>query len=69
MINARRHRFVARSQKAHTVWSEPNKKGGYIIYAGIRGTDVKTIAGSATSALTLDYNMRKVKMKFGISVC
>ena len=70
MINAQRNssrkRFQNRSQ--HTVWAEPNKRGGYIIYAGIRGTESKTIAGGATCRDTLDYNIRKAKTKFGIKI-
>ena len=43
-----------------------NKQGGFILFAGIKGTDIKTYAGSATSRATLDYNMGKAKMKFGL---
>lgn len=52
----------------HTVWAESNKKGGYIIYCGIRGTDAKTIAGGATSRDTLEYNLRKAQYKFGLKL-
>lgn len=75
MINADRsntnrpkRRWVRRSEPTHTVWAESNKRGGYIIYAGIKGTDVKTYAGSATSKSTLDYNLRKAKTKFNLPV-
>ena len=75
MINANRsnttrpnRRWVKRSEPTHTVWAESNKRGGFIIYAGIKGTDVKTYAGSATSQATLDYNMRKAKTKFNLPV-
>ncbi len=57
-----------RSQGTHTVWSEPSPKGGYIIYAGIRGTDVKTYAGMAMSPTTLEYGIRKAKVKFNLPV-
>jgi len=56
------------NKPTHTVWAESNKKGGFILFAGIKGTDVKTYAGSATSRATLDYNMRKAKMKFGLPI-
>lgn len=75
MINANRsattrtkRRWVRRTEPTHTVWAESNKRGGYIIYAGIKGTDVKTYAGSAGSQATLDYNMRKAKTKFNLPV-
>ena len=74
MINENRsttrskRRWVKRDEPKYTVWAESNKKGGYIIYAGIKGTDVKTYAGSAMSRATLDYNLRKAKTKFNLSV-
>ena len=52
--------------KQCSVWAEANKRGGYTIYAGIKGTDVKTYAGGATSRATLDYNIRKAEVKFGL---
>ena len=68
--SARVQRLSAeRRNKSVQVWSEPKKGGkGYVIYAGIPGTDQKTYAGSAMSRTTLDYNMRKAKIKFGLSV-
>ena len=58
-----------RRKKTIQVWSEPKKGGkGYVIYAGVPGTDQKTYAGSAMSRATLDYNMRKAKVKFGLSI-
>lgn len=48
------------------VWAEPKRGGGYAIFCGVPGTDVKTFAGAAMSRDTLDYNIRKAKMKFGI---
>ena len=58
-----------RRQKKIQVWSEPKKGGkGYVIYAGKPGTDMKTYAGSAVSIATLEYNMRKAKVKFGIPI-
>ena len=58
-----------RRQKSIQVWSEPKKGGkGYVIYAGKPGTDMKTYAGRAVSIATLDYNMRKAKVKFGIPI-
>ena len=71
MINTnspRRERRRITDQPKHTVWAENNKKGGYIIYCGIRGTDAKTIVGGATSRDTLDYNMRKAKHKMGLKL-
>jgi len=60
--NISRRRFTEKNQ--HTVWAEPKKTGGYIIYAGVKGTDKVTIAGGAQSSATLDYNLRKAKAKF-----
>ena len=58
-----------RNKKSIQVWSEPKKGGkGYVIYAGVPGTDKKTYAGSAVSRATLDFNMRKAKVKFGLPI-
>ena len=58
-----------RNKKSIKVWSEPKKGGkGYVIYAGKPGTDMKTYAGSAVSISTLEYNMRKAKVKFGLPI-
>lgn len=64
-VNSRRR---ANIQNKNTVWAESNKKGGFIIYFGERGTDKKTIAGAAQSRETLEYNIRKAKHKFGIKL-
>lgn len=70
MINEQRRGRPIRKRLAakpeHSIWAESNKQGGFILFAGIKGTDIKTYAGSATSRATLDYNMRKAKMKFGL---
>ena len=68
MIQAKRTRKRATAKQTHQVWAEANKKGGYIIYAGVKGTDAVTIAGGATSRETLDYNLRKARHKFGLSI-
>lgn len=70
MITEQRRKLRKRLQNKpqYTVWHESNNQGGFIIFAGIRGTDVKTYAGSATSRATLDYNMRKARNKFKLSV-
>tara|TARA_S200000501_G_C20720604_1_gene698294 strand:+ start:131 stop:337 length:207 start_codon:yes stop_codon:yes gene_type:complete len=68
MIKAKRTRKRATAKQSHQVWAEANKKGGYIIYCGVKGTDAKTIAGGATSRETLDYNLRKARHKFGLSI-
>ena len=68
MIKARRTRKRATAKQSHQVWAEANKKGGYIIYCGIRGTDAKTIAGGASSRDTLDYNLRKAQNKFALKI-
>ena len=60
--NVSRRRFTEKNR--HSVWAEPKKSGGYIIYAGVKGTDQVTIAGGAQSSATLDYNLRKAKAKF-----
>ncbi len=70
--NNSRKSFVRRSREldkpAHSVWHEADRRGGFIIYAGVRGTGIRTYAGSATSSATLEYNMRKAKTKFGLSL-
>ena len=63
-----KRRWVKKNEPVHSVWAEQNKRGGYTIYAGIKGTDVKTYAGSAMSRATLDYNLRKAKTKFNLSI-
>ena len=67
-VQRRSFRKRVQDKPQHSVWYEANKRGGYTIFAGIKGTDVKTYAGSAMSRTTLDYNMRKAKMKFGLSI-
>tara|TARA_B000000557_G_scaffold262597_1_gene263738 strand:+ start:1568 stop:1795 length:228 start_codon:yes stop_codon:yes gene_type:complete len=65
----RKPRFMMKSSKSEQqiqVWAEAKKTGGYTIYCGIKGSDVKTYAGAAMSRETLEYNIRKAKMKFGI---
>ena len=52
----------------HSVWYEAKRGGGYVMYCGIKGADIKTYAGSAMSRTSLDYNLRKAKMKFGLPV-
>jgi hypothetical protein len=47
---------------------EKRRVSRYVIYCGIKGTDIKTYAGSAMTRTTLDYNLRKAKMKFGLPV-
>tara|TARA_B000000557_G_scaffold120980_1_gene98252 strand:+ start:2449 stop:2655 length:207 start_codon:yes stop_codon:yes gene_type:complete len=64
-VNSRRR---ANIKNKNTVWAEPNKKGGFIIYFGQKGTDIKTIAGAAQSRSTLEYNIRKAKVKNNIKV-
>jgi hypothetical protein len=51
-----------------SVWAEANKKGGFIIYMGIKGTDAKSIVGAAAYKETLEYNLRKAKFKHGIKL-
>ena len=62
-----RRSFITKSKNNTKVWSELNSRtGSYRIFCGIPGTDVKTYAGSATSRATLDYNIRKAEVKFGL---
>ena len=65
----RKPRFLRESSSTDQkiqVWAESKSGGGYTIYCGVKGTDVKTYAGGAMSRATLEYNIRKAKMKFGI---
>ena len=64
----RRQRRRVTDKPKHSVWAESNKKGGFIIYCGIKGTDAKTVAGAAASRDTLDYNIRKAKYRFGLKL-
>ena len=71
MINEQRSRtrskrFNRDNAPSHSVWAEGDKKGGFLIFAGVKGTDIKTYVGSARSRSTLDYNLRKAKTRFGI---
>ena len=71
MINEQRRGKVRKrlaNKPKHTVWYESDKEGGFLIFAGVPGTDVKTYAGSASSRDTLDYNIRKAKLKFGLPI-
>jgi hypothetical protein len=73
MINEKRKgsKFLRKrlaNKPQYSVWFESDKKGGFIIFAGVKGTDVRTYAGSATCRATLDYNMRKAKTKFNLPV-
>ena len=68
MINTnspRRTRRRVSDTSSISIWAEVNKKGGFIIYHGVKGTDTRTIVGGATSRETLEYNMRKAKHKYG----
>lgn len=61
--NSRRKRM--NQDKQVKVWAEQKPRGGgWIIYAGIPGTDSKTVAGAASSRSTLDYNLGKARRKF-----
>lgn len=65
MIGTRRTRKRVSDTSNISIWAEVNKKGGFIIYHGVKGTDTRTIVGGATSRETLEYNMRKAKHKYG----
>ena len=65
MIGSRRTRRRVSDTSNISIWAEANKKGGFIIYHGVKGTDTKTIVGGATTRDSLDYNMRKAKHKYG----
>lgn len=65
MIGTRRTRRRVSDTSSISIWAEVNKKGGFIIYHGVKGTDTRTIVGGATSRETLEYNMRKAKHKYG----
>ena len=65
MIGSRRVRKRATATSNISIWAEANKKGGFIIYHGVKGTDTKTIVGGATTRDSLEYNMRKAKHKYG----
>ncbi len=63
--NSRRRRVAERKNRSVDVWAERKPRGnGWIIYAGIRGTEQKTVAGAAQSQETLDYNLRKAQQRF-----
>ena len=57
----RRQRRRVTDKPQHSVWAESNKKGGFIIYCGIKGTDAKTVAGAAAGIATaLDHARGKL---------
>ena len=72
MITAQRSKSTRRRKteslnKSIEVWAEQKPRGyGWIIYAGVRGTESKTIAGAAASRDSLDYNLGKARRKFMI---
>lgn len=62
-----RRSFITKPKNNTKVWAELNSRtGGYRIFFGIPDSDVKTYAGGATSRATLDYNIRKAEVKFGL---
>ena len=62
-----RRSFITKPKNHNKVWAELNTRtGGYKIFFGVPGTDMKTYAGGATSRATLDYNLRKAEVKFGL---
>jgi len=65
MINTRRTRRRVSETSNITIWAEANKKGGFDIFHGVRGTDTKTRVGGAMTRENLEYNMRKAKHKYG----
>ena len=68
MISSRR-RISERKNKEVKVWAEQKPRGsGWIIYAGIPGTEQKTVAGAAQSQSSLDYNLRKAQRRFSCSI-
>ena len=53
------------SSRRVDVWAEKKKGGrGYVIYAGVYGTDIKTYAGSANTQNTLDYRLSIAQSKY-----
>ena len=61
-----RRSFITKTENIYQVETIRHRTGGYRIFFGIKGTDVKTYAGGATSRATLDYNIRKAEVKFGL---
>ena len=62
-----RRSFITKSKNNCKVWAELNKRtGGYRLFFGIPGTDVKTYAGSSTSRATLQMNIARAEVKFGL---
>ena len=61
----KRRRSSERKNSQVKVWAERKPRGsGYIIYAGIPGTEQKTVAGAAGCRNTLDFNLRKAQNRF-----
>tara|TARA_E500000331_G_C17131954_1_gene658643 strand:+ start:216 stop:443 length:228 start_codon:yes stop_codon:yes gene_type:complete len=58
-------RAAERLERSVQVWAEQKPRGsGWIIYAGIRGTESKTIAGAAASQDSLEDNLGRARRKF-----
>lgn len=68
MITTKRQRRRVTEAVNYSVWAEPTGDGRFVIYCGISGTEKKTIAGAANSRESLEYNIRKVKHKFGVKL-
>ena len=65
--NIARRREADRQKRSVQVWAEQKPRGsGWIIYAGIRGTGSKTIAGAAASRDSLEDNLGRARRKFMI---
>jgi len=62
-----RRSFIRKTENKCKVWAELNpRSGSYKIFYGIPGTDVKTFAGAAQSRNTLQMNIARAEVKFGL---
>lgn len=60
--NISRRRFT--DKPAHSVWAERRKGGGYDIFLGVKGTDIKERVSGALSQETLKDNLERAKHKY-----
>ena len=70
MIKARRTlpKLGFRKPEIKIVVEKKNRGIGWVLFAEDVKTGGRTYAGAAMSEDTLEYNIRKAKMKFGIPV-
>lgn len=60
--NVSRRRFT--DKPSHSVWAEPRKGGGFDIFLGVKGTEIKQRVSGAASSSTLKDNLERAKYRY-----